>query len=89
MSLLTDVYGHVGHHILHEEYKIGGEIMLWNMIQSKKNYFYIYFCTRSTWKSTHKNHGREDSSLNLSQKIRCGYFYSTNQIGIKVNKALG
>ena len=45
MSLLTGVYGHVGHHILHEEEKIGGEILLWDIIPRKTNYLYIFHCT--------------------------------------------
>ena len=67
--------------------KIGGEILLWNMIQRYKNSFYIVNCTWSTWKITRKHHGREDSALNLLQKIRCGCFYSINQTGLEGNKA--
>ena len=83
------MYGHVGHHVLHEEEKIGGEILICPMIQRKKNSFYIVHCTWSTWKSTQKHCGREDSALNLSQKISNGVFYSIKHIRLKENKAEG
>ena len=45
--------------------KIGGEILLWNIIQSKMNSFYIVHCMCSTWKSTKKHRGRKDSEMIL------------------------
>ena len=84
------MYGHVGHHVLHEEEKIGGEILICPMIQRKNNSFYIVHCTWSTWKSTQKHCGREESALNLSQKIRCGVFlfYQAHQAKRKQGRRL-
>ena len=41
----------------------------------------------STCKITQKHRGHEDSALDLSQKIGCGYFYCAKHIWIKRNKS--
>ena len=62
--------------------KIGGEILLWSIIQRKTNYFYIVHFMWINWKSIKKHCGCEESALNLSQDIICGLIYSTKHIGI-------
>ena len=35
------MYSHFGHHRLHEEEKIGGEILIWHIIQINMDSLYI------------------------------------------------
>ena len=86
MSLLTGVYGNVGHHILREKEK--------NRRRNTALAYYpkedglLLYCPLYVehLEEYTKNRVQKDSALNLSQKILCGGVYYTNHIGLKVNK---